>query len=120
MLNAVALGNGRFRCGRLELLSSYAQCDRFTSGQRVRLYLRPEDRFAEGDLNGAANRIGALVKRVEFLGAQCLAEVQVAELEGQPVQLFFSLNQMYDLGIREGARLDLALRADRLRAFDVQ
>lgn len=120
VLDATALGGGRFRCGRLEVVSTDADCERFGPGQRVRLYLRPEDRLLEGELDGVANRVSAQVRRIEFLGGQCLAEVQIAELDGQPVQLCFSLNQLYDLRIREGAPLTLALRANRIRAFAAQ
>jgi iron(III) transport system ATP-binding protein len=44
--------------------------------------------------------------------------MQVPELEGQPLSVYFSLNQMRDLGIREGSELSLALRADRIRVFE--
>jgi iron(III) transport system ATP-binding protein len=38
-------------------------------------------------------------------------------LEGQTLGLHFSLNQLHDLDIREGNRIDIALRANRIRAF---
>jgi iron(III) transport system ATP-binding protein len=83
----------------------------------VRLYLRPEDRVVEGSLDGEANRVRGQIAKVEFLGGHCLAELQVPELEGQPLAVFFSLNQVRELGIREGAALELALRPDRIRVF---
>ena len=86
----------------------------------MRLYLRPEDRATEGALEGAANRVGGEVQRVEFLGGSCLAEMRFDELEGQPLQVYFSLNQLHDLGVRVGARLELALRSDRIRVFDAR
>jgi len=115
VLNAVALGAGRYQAGRLALDSvngsSHAQ------GTRVRLYLRPEDRVVEGTLEGEANKVRGRVAKIEYLGGHCLAEMQVAELEGQALSVYFSLNQMRDLGIREGSELQFALRADRIRVF---
>ena len=43
--------------------------------------------------------------------------MQIAELEGQPLLISFSLNQLHDLGVRTGARMELALRSDRMRVF---
>ena len=39
------------------------------------------------------------------------------ELDGQALSLLFSLNQVHELGIREGSALELRLRADRIRVF---
>jgi len=119
VLPAVALGQGRFRVGRLELQCA-GEGNKYAPGQPVRLYLRPEDRATEGALEGAANRVGGEVQRVEFLGGSCLAEMRFDELEGQPLQVYFSLNQLHDLGVRVGARLELALRSDRIRVFDAR
>jgi iron(III) transport system ATP-binding protein len=116
VLTAVALGGGRFRAGRLELQCA-GDCGEHAAGTPVRLYLRPEDRAVEGALQGAPNRVRALVSKVEFLGGSCLAEMCVEELDGQPLQIYFSLNQLHDLGVRVGARLELALRSDRIRVF---
>jgi len=57
------------------------------------------------------------VSTVEFLGGSCLAQMRIDELDGQPLLVSFSLNQMHDLGVRVGARLEMALRSDRLRVF---
>ncbi len=117
VLPAIALGRGRFRAGRLEL-----QCGDggdHAPGQAVRLYLRPEDRATEVAPEGAANRIWGEVRKVEFLGASCLAEMCIEELDGQPLQISFSLNQLHDLGVRVGARIPLVLRSERIRVFPV-
>ena len=114
VLNAVSLGAGRYRSGRLALAANGSPCE---AGKPVRLYLRPEDRVVEGSLDGEANRVRGQIAKVEFLGGHCLAELQVPELEGQPLAVFFSLNQVRELGIREGAALELALRPDRIRVF---
>ena len=114
VLEAVATGPGEYRCGRLALKANGHTCQ---AGSLVRLYLRPEDRVVEGSLDGEANRVRGQIAKVEFLGGHCLAEVQVPELEGQALSVFFSLNQIRELGIREGGALELALRPDRIRVF---
>lgn len=116
VLAGTALGDRRFRVGRLELQCA-DHCASPAAGQAVRLYLRPEDRWAEDSLEGQPNRVWAEVRKVEFLGGSCLAEMHVAELEGQPLLISFSLNQLHDLGVRAGARMQLALRSDRVRVF---
>jgi iron(III) transport system ATP-binding protein len=115
VLNAVSLGAGRYQAGQLAL--STANGSPYEPGTPVRLYLRPEDRVVEGSLAGEANQLCGQIAKVEFLGGHCLAELQIPELEGQPLAVFFSLNQVRELGIREGAELKLALRPDRIRVF---
>jgi len=114
VLKAVSLGGGRYRAGRLALTSSE---NSLAAGQPARLYLRPEDRVVDMPLNGQPNQISGRIAKIEYLGGHCLAQMQVAELEGQPLSVYFSLNQMRDLGIREGSELTFALRADRIRVF---
>ncbi|MGB7193988.1 MAG: putative 2-aminoethylphosphonate ABC transporter ATP-binding protein [Collimonas pratensis] len=116
VLPAVALGQGRFRSGRLELYCS-GERDEFSAGQAVKLYLRPEDRAVGSERTGQPNLVSGAVLKVEFLGSSCLAEMQIDELDGQTLQLRFSLNQLHDLGVGVGARIDLALRSDRIRVF---
>jgi iron(III) transport system ATP-binding protein len=115
VLNAVSLGGGRYQVGRLSLASEGAPHEQ---GRKVRLYLRPEDRVVEAPLNGHSNKIAGRIAKIEYLGGHCLADIQVPELEGQPLSVYFSLNQMRDLGIREGSELQFALRADRIRVFE--
>ena len=116
VLSAVSLGSGRYQAGRLAL-AAVNGASPHAAGTRVRLYLRPEDRIVEGSLDGEANQLRGQIAKVEFLGGHCLAEIQVPELDGQPLSVFFSLNQIRELGIREGAALSLALRPDRFRVF---
>ena len=118
VLEAVATGPGEYRCGKLALKAGNgANGHAYQAGSLVRLYLRPEDRVVEGSLDGEANRVRGRIAKVEFLGGHCLAELQVPELEGQALSVFFSLNQIRELNIREGAALELALRPDRIRVF---
>jgi iron(III) transport system ATP-binding protein len=116
VLHGYALGGNLFRVGDMEL-----QCDAcdsgFEPGDEVNLYLRPEDRLVENLTHDTPNRMSALVNKVEFLGGLCIAEVTAEALHGQTLGLHFSLNQLHDLDIREGNRIEIALRANRIRAF---
>jgi iron(III) transport system ATP-binding protein len=116
ILHGYALGGNLFRVGDMEL-----QCDAcdsgFEPGDEVNLYLRPEDRLVENLAHDTPNRMSALVSKVEFLGGLCIAEVTADALHGQSLGLHFSLNQLHDLDIREGNRIEIALRANRIRAF---
>ena len=116
VLSGNALGARRFRVGRLDLEGG-EHCAAPAAGDPVHVYLRPEDRVADGVLDGLPNRVVGEVGSVEFLGGMCLADMHVDELEGQPLIVSFSLNQMHDLGVRVGARLSFALRSDRMRVF---
>jgi iron(III) transport system ATP-binding protein len=114
VLEATSLGGGRYRIGEAEL---HTQATGIAAGTRVRLYLRPEDRHVEGDALCGADALRGRVAKLDFLGTFCLAEVRDSAL-GQPVLLYFSLNQMHDLNVREGAEVAFALRGERARAFD--
>jgi iron(III) transport system ATP-binding protein len=114
VLEAMSLGGGRYRIGEAELQTHAAGN---AAGTRVRLYLRPEDRHVEGDALCGADALRGKVAKLDFLGTFCLAEVRGSAL-GQPVLLYFSLNQMHDLKVREGAEVAFALRGERARAFD--
>jgi iron(III) transport system ATP-binding protein len=113
VLTGVSSGPGRYRVGETDLT---LPVDGFAAGDPVRIYLRPEDRHIEGDLTHLPNRLQGRVGTIEYLGTVCLAEVMCERL-GQPMRLSLSLNQLHDLGIREGGDLEFALRVDRVRVF---
>ena len=116
-LQAVAEGDHWFRCGDKRLRCAPEAGADFRPGSAVALYLRPEDRVVGAvDIDDPLHCAGT-VRHIEFLGGNCLAEVEVEGLAGQPLQLQYSLNQMDEFGVREGARVRFALRADRLRVF---
>ena len=118
-LTAVAEGDHWFRCGEKRLhCVAHADSD-FRPGREVALYLRPEDRVVDGVRDDDPMRCSGTVRHVEFLGGNCLAEVLVDGMPGQPLQLQFSLNQMDEFDVREGNTIRFALRADRLRVFPV-
>jgi iron(III) transport system ATP-binding protein len=114
ILPGKSLGGGRYRVGEVDLA---LPVDGFAPGTDVRIFMRPEDRHVEGDLQALPNRLSGRVGRIDYLGTFCLAEVGCDGLQ-QPLMVSFSLNQLHDLGVREGGRLDFALRPDRVRVFE--
>jgi iron(III) transport system ATP-binding protein len=113
VLPATALGGGRFRAGEVELQCRDAES--FAAGDAVRLYLRPEDRCSGDRGSDASATLRGAVRKIEFLGGSCLADVEVPALAGHSLQFSFSLNQLNELGVRPGGDVELALRCDRIR-----
>jgi iron(III) transport system ATP-binding protein len=116
VLKATSLGGGRYRVGAVELATP---ADGVPAGEAARLYLRPEDRILadSGPVATMPNALSGRVTHVDFLGTYCLAALDVDGFDGQPLLLYFSLNQALELGVRDGARIPFALRGDRVRVF---
>ncbi|CAK7001507.1 putative 2-aminoethylphosphonate ABC transporter ATP-binding protein [Saezia sanguinis] len=117
-LKAIAEGNGWFRCGDLRMRCSDEKgAGHFAAGQAVKLYLRPEDRIVGELLDDDSGKCRATVRRVEFLGDNCMAEVMVDRIPDQALQLQFTLNQMRDFNVREGSSLHFSMRPERMSIF---
>ncbi len=116
VLQATSLGEGRYRVGQVELVT---HANGIGPGQPVRLYLRPEDRVLadSGPLEGRPNLLRGTVRNLDFLGTFCLATMEVEGFGGQPLLVYFSLNQALELDVREGAIVPFALRGERVRVF---
>ncbi|MBS0344766.1 MAG: TOBE domain-containing protein, partial [Proteobacteria bacterium] len=116
-LRAVSEGDHWYRVGskRLQCLPGADRGCR--EGAEVALYLRPEDRVVDGLRDDDPARCVGTVRNIEFLGGNCLAEVAVDGMAEQSMQLQFSLNQMDEFNVQEGATVHFALRSDRLRVF---
>ena len=116
VLEAECLGAGRYRVGRIEIATP---ANGAAAGERVRLYLRPEDRILAdtGAVETMPNALRGTVRRIDFLGTYCLARVDVDGFEGQAMTIYLSLNQTHELGVKEGAALPFALRGERVRVF---
>jgi iron(III) transport system ATP-binding protein len=114
ILPGTSLGEGRYRVGGVDLA---LPADGFAPGTDVRIFVRPEDRHVEGDLSQRPNRLSGRIGRIDYLGTFCMAEVGCEGLP-HPLMVSFSLNQLHDLGVREGGHLDFALRPDRVRVFE--
>lgn len=116
-IRAVAEGDHWFRCGDKRVQSLPGAESDFRPGRDVFLYMRPEDRVVGTVRLDDPLHCAGTVRHIEFLGGNCLAEVDVDGLPGQPLQVQYSLNQMDEFGVHEGAVVHFALRADRLRVF---
>jgi len=116
-LRAVAEGNHWFRCGDKRVQSLPGAGADFRPGRDVVLYLRPEDRVVGAVREDDPLHCAGTVRHIEFLGGNCLAEVEVDGIPGQAMQVQYSLNQMDEFGVFEGAMVRFSLRADRLRVF---
>lgn len=116
-LEAVAEGGHKFRCGDLRIQCEQQRSADFRVGDKVKLYLRPEDRVVDNLTTDDPHRCTGTIKHIEFLGGNCLAEVAVERLANQSLQLQFSLNQMHDLAIRVGNCLHFAIRPERVNVF---
>lgn len=116
VLKATCMGAGRYRVGAVELQTPGNGMD---PGAQVRLYLRPEDRVLPdgGAVEQMPNALRGRVEQVDFLGTYCLACMDIEGFEGQKLNVYFSLNQALEMGVREGAAIPLALRGDRIRVF---
>jgi len=116
VLEAECLGAGRYRVGKVEIAT---HANGAAPGERVRLYLRPEDRILAdtGAVETMPNALKGMVRRIDFLGTYCLARVDVDGFEGQAMTIYLSLNQANELGVREGAAIPFALRGERVRVF---
>lgn len=116
ILRATALGGTRFRVGALELDCTACRSDHPAETQ-VDLYLRPEDCVVDHLTPDTPAQLAATVRKIEFLGGSCLAELSSEALEAQTMDVQFSLQQMRDLNVVVGAPLRLAIRAQRVRSF---
>jgi iron(III) transport system ATP-binding protein len=116
VLAAECVGEGRYRVGRQELITP---ANGMAAGQKVRLYLRPEDRLLAdtGPVEQLPNALRGTVRTLDFLGTYCLANVEVDGFDGQRLLVYCSLNQALELGVREGATLPFAVRGERIRVF---
>ena len=116
-LQAVAEGDHWYRVGNKRLRCLPDTDPGFSAGREVSLYLRPEDRVVDGLRDDDPLRCAGVVRSVEFLGSNCMAEVAIEGIPDQPMHLQFSLNQMDEFKVHEGGTVHFALRADRLRVF---
>jgi iron(III) transport system ATP-binding protein len=116
VLDASALGGGRYRVGNVDLTT---QVNGTEPGSQVRLYLRPEDRMLpdSGPIAGKENALRGTVQQLDFLGTYCLACVDVEGFGGQQMLVYYSLNQALEMQVRPGVTVDFALRGDRVRVF---
>ena len=83
-------------------------------GAKLRVCVRPEDIQVRNVAEGTPNRLDVAVGELTFMGAFSRARLEAA---GASLQADFSANLLRDAALSEGARLAIALPADRLRVF---
>ena len=115
MLVGTVEGPGRMRIGARSF--ACASCNG-SPGRSVRAYLRPEDIVARPIAEGDANVIDSKIEKIEFLGSYCLVRVAAAELQGQPLTVYLSLNYLSEMGLETGDAMKLRILAERMRVFE--
>ncbi|AWM79309.1 putative 2-aminoethylphosphonate ABC transporter ATP-binding protein [Gammaproteobacteria bacterium ESL0073] len=114
-LDAVVSDGNAFKCGDLTL--QIPQQQHFNKGDKVKLYLRPEDTIIEPSSIDGHNHCTGRIKHIEFFGSNCIAELSVDHLANQSIQLQLSLNQVYDLKVKQGETLTFTVRPERIMVF---
>ena len=113
VLKGVSAGAGRYRVGRPS-----SSCRSMASRRATRCGSTcvPRTGTSRATSTHLPNRLSGRVAHIEYLGTVCLADV-VCDRLGCTMTVSMSLNQLHDLGIREGGDLEFALRTDRVRVF---
>jgi iron(III) transport system ATP-binding protein len=84
-------------------------------GADVRVCVRPEDVMVRGVNDATPNRVDVTVEELVFMGA--FSRARLAGPEGMSISADFSANLLRDHALATGARIKVALPADRLRVF---
>jgi iron(III) transport system ATP-binding protein len=84
------------------------------AGAKLRICVRPEDIQVRNVAEGTPNRLDVSVGELVFMGAFSRARL---DAPGASLQADFSANLLRDARLSAGARLAIALPADRLRVF---
>ena len=90
--------------------------DEHPAGRKVRIYIATRGSARRRRHCEPPNRLRGRIAHIDYLGTFCLAELRCEAL-GQPMLISYSLNQLHDLGVREGGEVEIALRVDRVRVF---
>jgi iron(III) transport system ATP-binding protein len=87
-------------------------------GSRAVLTLRPEDVIpSEADHKDAPNRLGVVVRDMEFLGSHWRAWLASDAFGTREIDAHFSINAVRRLSITAGGPLSIELPPDRLHVF---
>ena len=127
-LQAIAAGDGGITLGGHKLFCP--QAPQMAKGQALDVYLRPEDCTVHDctamppvgyapAANGTPVWAG-VVAHLEFLGALCIAHVDVQRLPEKRMQLQLSATQWAQLDIQPGRWLQFSVNAQQLKIFKKQ
>jgi iron(III) transport system ATP-binding protein len=114
VLQAVCVGPGEFDAGGLRLKCGTTGV---AQGERVAIYLRPEDVEARNVSDSAHNVVHGRVEEIEFLGATCRANVEVQNGIRARILADFSLKELHELNLAPGSPITLSLPGERMRVF---
>jgi iron(III) transport system ATP-binding protein len=111
---------GSARLGSLEI--SYdplrlADEPAVAAGQALTLAIRPEEIVVGPAARGAPNSLSTRIRSVQFLGSFTRLVLTVAGESEAALECDVAAGAFTELGAKEGAELDLALRPEALRVF---
>ncbi len=79
--------------------------------------LRPEEIAVRGVIPGGANSFEVRISGIEFLGSFYRATLRAARLGDLEIIADFSINEVHDLTLDEGATIHIALPGEHIRIF---
>ncbi len=112
-LKAKMLAPGRIVSGGVEIAVATPQDT--NPGMDLRVCVRPEDVMVRGVVDTTPNRVDVTVEELVFMGA--FSRARLAGPNGMSISADFSANLLRDHALATGARIKIALPADRLRVF---
>ncbi|MBL8833259.1 MAG: putative 2-aminoethylphosphonate ABC transporter ATP-binding protein [Rhodospirillales bacterium] len=113
ILRAKLASPGRIVSGGVEIEAATPP-DLFP-GADVRVCVRPEDVMVRGVNENTPNRVDVTVEELVFMGS--FSRAKLAGPKGMSISADFSANLLRDHALATGARIKVALPADRLRVF---
>ena len=115
-LSGVVTGAASVRVGAMEFDCANG-VGGLTEGQAVTVCLRPEEVAVRGVASGGANSFEARISRLEFLGSFYRATLEAERLGDMKITADFSINEVRDLTLDEGATIQIALPGEHIRIF---
>jgi iron(III) transport system ATP-binding protein len=112
-LRAKLLLPGKIVSGGVEIAA--ATPGNLNPGADLRVCVRPEDVMVRGVSDSTPNRVDVTVEELVFMGA--FSRARLAGPNGMSISADFSANLLRDHALSTGARIKIALPADRLRVF---
>ncbi len=112
-LRAKLLVPGKIVSGGVEIAA--ATPGHLNPGADLRVCVRPEDVMVRGVADTTPNRVDVTVEELVFMGA--FSRARLAGPNGMSISADFSANLLRDHALSTGARIKIALPADRLRVF---
>ncbi len=116
VLKATSLGGGRYRVGQVDLTLPVNGNAATRPARPCASTCGPKTGMSKA-ISQACRIACADVSFASIISARSASRSCAVTRSGQPMMISYSLNQLHDLGVREGAEVDIALRVDRVRVF---